>query len=62
MERGDKLLKEARKAAGMTIRALAEAVGVSCAAICRYENGQRIPKRPIAMRIADVLGINWYEI
>lgn len=46
----------------MTIRALAEAVGVTPAAICRYENGQRIPKRPIAMRIADVLGINWYEI
>ena len=56
------MLKEARKAAGLTIRALADVVGVTPAAICRYENGQRIPKRQIAVRIADALGINWYDI
>lgn len=56
------ILKEARKKAGMTLKALADAVGVTPATICRYENGQRVPKRQIAMRIAETLSINWYEI
>lgn len=55
-------MKEAREKAGLTIDALARAVGVSSAAICRYENGQRVPRLPIAKRIGEKLGIPWYEI
>lgn len=55
-------LKEAREKAGMTIYELAAKVGVSPAAICRYELGKRSPKLPIAKKIADVLKINWYSI
>ena len=55
-------LKEARLKAGMTIDALARDVGVSSAAICRYEKGKRVPRLPIAKRIGEKLGIPWYEI
>lgn len=55
-------LKEARESAKMTIQALADAVGVTPAAICRYENGLRTPKIHIAKRIGEKLNIPWYEI
>lgn len=55
-------LKEAREKAGLTIQALAEKVGVSPAAICRYEQGERSPKLFIAKRIANVLDIPWYSV
>lgn len=55
-------IREAREKAGMTIQELAEKVGVSAAAICRYEQGKRIPKTPIAKRIANELGLVWYEL
>ena len=43
-------------------RELAKMVGVTAAAICRYENGTRSPKTEIAKRIAKVLNIAWYEL
>lgn len=55
-------LKEARERAGMSMQELGKAVGVSPAAICRYEQGKRVPKTPIAKKIADVLGLVWYEL
>ena len=55
-------LKEARECAGMTIKELADATGVSAAAICRYETGKRTPSVRIAKRIAKILSIAWYEI
>ena len=55
-------LREARTKAGLSMQALAKAVGVSPAAICRYESGKRLPKLAIAKRIAKVLGIKWYEL
>ena len=55
-------LREARKAAGMSLRDLAQKVGVTAASINRYELGQRSPKIPIAKRIAEVLGVNWYDL
>ena len=55
-------LREARTKAGMSMQELGKAVGVSPAAICRYEKGQRTPKTRIAKRIAQILGINWYEL
>lgn len=41
---------------------LGKAVGVSAAAICRYEKGLRTPDTPTAKRIASVLGLVWYEL
>lgn len=55
-------LKEARENAGMSMQELGKAVGVSTAAICRYEQGKRTPKIQIAKRIAKVLGLVWYEL
>ena len=46
----------------MTIKELADATGVSAAAICRYETGKRTPSVRIAKRIAKILSIAWYEI
>lgn len=56
------IIKQARESAGMTMQELAEAVGVSAAAICRYERGIRTPKVAIAKKIAKVLGLPWYAV
>ena len=55
-------LTEARKMAGMSMQELGKAVGVSAAAICRYEKGIRTPDTQTAKRIAAVLGLVWYEL
>lgn len=55
-------LKEAREKAGMSMQELGAEVGVTAAAICRYEQGKRIPKTAIAKRLAKVLGLTWYEL
>ena len=55
-------LKEAREKAGMTIYEIAEKVGVSAAAISRYEQGKRSPKLSIAKKIGIVLNVPWYEL
>lgn len=44
------------------MQALGDAVGVSPAAICRYEQGLRTPNVRIAKKIGEVLGIAWYEL
>lgn len=55
-------MKEARERKGMTQIELSRAVGVTVAAICRYERGIRTPSVPIAKRIGKVLDIPWPEI
>lgn len=55
-------IKEARIKAGMSMQDLGKAVGVSPAAICRYEQGKRVPKTEIAKKIANELGLVWYEL
>ena len=55
-------LRAVRKEKGMTIYALAAAVNVTPATICRYEKGVRTPSVPIAKRIGKVLDIPWPEI
>ncbi len=55
-------LREAREKAGLSMQELGKAVGVSPAAICRYEQGLRVPKVDIAKRIAKVLQMKWYEL
>lgn len=55
-------IREARIKAGMSMQDLGKAVGVSPAAICRYEQGKRVPKTEIAKKIANELGLVWYEL
>lgn len=53
---GERLAK-ARKAAGLSQRDLAEAVGVSNATIAMYELGLRTPPGPVLVAMARVLGV-----
>ena len=43
---------------GVQQRWLAEEVGVTEVSMSRYVSGERIPKAPIAIRMADALGVN----
>lgn len=51
-------LTEARKAAGLTKRALAAQVGLSERAIGQLEQGRYFPTLPVATAIAKALGIS----
>lgn len=50
------MMRKLRKAKGMTMKDLGEAVGVSQTAIHHYEKGDRDPPIEILVGIADVLG------
>lgn len=49
-------LREARKAAGLTQKEVANAIGVTESAYCGYETGKRQPDVAKIKQIADVLG------
>lgn len=49
-------LREARKAAGLTQKEVATAIGVTESAYCGYETGKRQPDVAKIKQIADVLG------
>lgn len=46
-------LKELREEAGLTMRQLADAIGVSDAAVCKWENGAAEPKASYIMKLAE---------
>lgn len=50
----DKFLKKA----GLTQRELAERVGTTEVSMSRYVRGDRVPKAPICIKIANVLNCN----
>jgi len=50
-------IKQARIAAGLNLRELAERVGVSAMAISKYENGQMAPGSEVLIRLGDALGV-----
>ena len=50
-------LKRAREAAGLSLRALAEQVGVSHAAIKKYEDGTNTPDSSQLIKLAKVLKV-----
>lgn len=50
-------LKRAREAAGLSLRALAEKVGVSHAAIKKYEEGVNTPDSVQLLKLAQALGV-----
>lgn len=49
-------LKEARKAAGLTMKELGDRVGVTEAAISLYESGRREPSQSVLVAISEILG------
>ena len=51
-------IKDARKAAGLTQKQLAEKLGVSAAMVAQYENGHRLPNVQTLKKIAYALNIN----
>ncbi|GMR21672.1 MAG: XRE family transcriptional regulator [Gammaproteobacteria bacterium] len=53
---GDRI-KQARKAAGLSLRALAEKAGVSAMAISKYENNQSVPSSGVMLNIAKALSV-----
>lgn len=55
-------VKAVRKAMGMTQRDLAESTGLTAAAICAYEKGERYPNFPAAVKVADALGLSLDEM
>jgi Zn-dependent peptidase ImmA (M78 family)/DNA-binding XRE family transcriptional regulator len=50
-------LKMARRMAGLSQRALAEKVGLSHAAISKYERGEDAPSSPVLLRLVEALGV-----
>lgn len=50
-------IQQARKASGLTLRALGEEAGVSAMAISKYENNQSIPSSRVLLALAKALGV-----
>lgn len=55
-------IKNARKAAGMTQKDLAEQLGVYAKDVCRWENGERTPNAVTFARICTALHASADEI
>ncbi|MBN9288577.1 MAG: transcriptional regulator [Gammaproteobacteria bacterium 39-13] len=53
----NKRLSQARKASGLSLRKLGDEVGVSHAAIKKYEDGEAKPSSTILLKLAKVLGV-----
>lgn len=50
-------IKQARKAAGLPLRTLAEQAGISAMAISKYENNKAVPSSRVLLSLADALGV-----
>lgn len=50
-------IQQARKAAGLSLRVLAEKAGVSAMAISKYENNQSVPSSGVLLALAKALGV-----
>lgn len=57
-----KLLRQARKKKGWTIKQLADVVGVSGVSICYYENDKRVPKLDHLKWLAQALNLSLSEL
>ena len=58
----DNHLTRIRKSKKVTIKELAEAVGVSGACMSRYGKGVRKMPVEVAKKIADILGVDWWTL
>ena len=50
-------IKQARKASGLSLRALAVQAGISAMAISKYENGKSTPSSGVLLSLAQALGV-----
>jgi transcriptional regulator with XRE-family HTH domain len=50
-------IKQARKANNLSLRKLADRVGISAMAISKYERDRSIPSSAVVIRLADALGV-----
>ena len=50
-------IKQARKASGLPLRALADKAGISAMAISKYENGKATPSSGVLLSLAEALGV-----
>jgi len=50
-------IQQARKASGLSLRALAEKAGISAMAISKYENNQSTPSSGVLLELAKALGV-----
>ena len=50
-------LQQARQARGLSLRALAERVGVSAVMLSKYERGQSVPSSNVLLELSDALGV-----
>ena len=53
----NRILKEKRKAVGLTQQEVAKKVGITDTGYMNYEHGRREPKIGTAIKIADALGV-----
>lgn len=60
LEIGNKIRCE-RKKAGLTQAQLAERCGICSPNLRKYETGKQVPKLTMLKRIADALGISYYN-
>lgn len=56
------IVKERRKALGMSQEALANKLGVSKVAVCWYENGERTPTMENFLKLSDILDLSLDEL
>ena len=50
-------LHQARQACGLSLRALAERVGVSAVMLSKYERGQSVPSSDVLLELSEALGV-----
>ena len=50
-------LHQARRAQGLSLRALAERVGVSAVMLSKYERGQSVPSSDVLLELSEALGV-----
>lgn len=55
------VIRRLRREAGLNQTQLAKSVGITTAAISKYENGERAPKQDMLFKLADVLNVSVNE-
>ena len=55
-------LKEAREKKGFSMTELAEQAGITTQAIWNYENGVRVPRDEVKVRLAEILDCGVSEL
>lgn len=57
-ERVGEMIRETRKAKGLTQKELGEKLGISESAVSKYESGKENPTAELIQKVADALGVS----